>query len=105
MAVENAPEGTFRFGLEKEPSMYKVISRGWLNAQNRTCLWSKEKIEPNQYYHYEIEMVPTDHTLQKGHNLAFILYGTDAEQTQRPETVTTITLNTDTLKVEVPFLK
>lgn len=105
VAVENAPEGTFRFGLEKEPSMYKVISRGWLNAQNRTCLWSKEKIEPNQYYHYEIEMVPTDHTLQKGHNLAFILYGTDAEQTQRPGTVTTITLNTDTLKVEVPFLK
>lgn len=96
--------GTFRFGLEAEPSKYKVISRTSLNAQNRTCLWSKERIEPGEFYHYELEMVPTDYTLKKGHGLGFILYGIDAQQTQRPDTVTEITVKTDTLDVKVPLI-
>lgn len=103
--VEGSDDGTFRFGLEAEPSKYKVISRGWLNAQNRSCLWSKENITPGEFYQYKIDMVPTDHTLKKGHRLAFILYGIDAQETQRPDTVTRITVKTDSLEVLVPFSK
>lgn len=98
-------DGTFRFGLEAEPSKYKVISRTSLNAQNRTCLWSKEEIEPGRFYHYELDMVPTDHTLKKGHKLAFILYGIDAQQTQRPDTVTEIIVKAESIDVKVPFVK
>lgn len=102
---EGKEEGTFRFGLEETPSKYKVISRGWLNAQNRSCLWSKEEIAPGRSYKYEIDMVPTDHTLAPGHRLALIIYGIDAQQTQRPETVTEITVDTDKTEVLVPFVK
>lgn len=48
-------DGTYSFGVEEEPSPYKVISRGWLNAQNRSCLWRKERIVPGEMYHYEID--------------------------------------------------
>ena len=99
------PDGTYTFGLEKEPSAYKVISRGWLNAQNRSCLWSKEKIVPGEFCHYEIDMVPTDHVLASGHKLALILYGIDAEETQRPDTVTNITVDTASIRAAVPILR
>ncbi|MDD6816235.1 MAG: CocE/NonD family hydrolase, partial [Firmicutes bacterium] len=95
----------FRFGLEETPSKYKVISRGHLNAQNRTCLWSKEEIRPGQYYHYAFDMVPTDHTLKKGHKLGLILYGIDAEQTLRPDTVTKITVKPESIDVKVPVVR
>lgn len=102
--VEAAPEGTFRFRLEEAPSAFKVISRGWLNAQNRSCLYAKERIEPGQFYHYQLQMVPTDHSLPKGHQLGFLLYGIDAQQTQRPDTVTRITVDLDSLKIQVPIV-
>ena len=103
--VEGCDDGTFRFGLEESPSEYKVISRGWLNAQNRTCLWSKEEIKPGETYGYEIKMVPTDHTLMPGHKLALIIYGIDAQQTQRPETVTNITIKGGSVAVKIPLSK
>lgn len=98
-------DGQFAFGVEKEPSAYRVISRGWLNAQNRSCLWSKEEIRPGQFYSYAFDMVPTDYTIRQGHKLALIVYGIDAEATQRPATVTKITLKEDTLRVSVPLVR
>lgn len=98
-------DGTYTFGIEKEPSPYKVISRGWLNAQNRSCLWSKEEIVPDKFYHYEINMVPTDHVLASGHSLALILYGIDAEETQRPETVTRITIQSESIRAMIPLIR
>lgn len=96
-------DGTFTFGVEAEPSRYKVITRGWLNAQNRTALWSKERIEPGQFYHYEIELVPTDHTLASGHQLALIIYGSDVQETQRPNTVTRVSVRLDSVQAQIPF--
>lgn len=96
-------DGTYSFGVEEEPSPYKVISRGWLNAQNRSFLWRKERIVPGEMYHYEINMVPTDYVLEPGHELALILYGIDAEATQRPDTVTSIEIDTAHLQAVVPM--
>ena len=96
-------DGTYSFGVEEVPSPYKVISRGWLNAQNRSCLWRKERIVPGETYHYEIDMVPTDYVLEPGHELALILYGIDAEATPRPDTVTRIEIDTAHLQAVVPM--
>lgn len=98
-------DGTYSFGVEEAPSPYKVISRGWLNAQNRSCLWRKERIVPGEMYHYEIDMVPTDYVLEPGHELALILYGIDAEATRRPDTVTRIEFDTAHLQAGVPMGK
>lgn len=96
-------DGTFTFGVEAEPSRYKVISRGWLNAQNRTALWCKERIEPGAFYHYDLEMIPTDYTLAPGHQLALILYGSDVQQTLRPDTVTKVNVRLNSIEAQVPF--
>lgn len=98
-------DGTYRFGLESEPSEFKVISRGWLNAQNRSTIWSKETLNIGETYSYSFDMVPTDYTIKAGHKLALILYGIDAQETQRPDTVTNITIDLASLDVKVPFVK
>lgn len=96
-------DGEFTFGVEETPSEYKVITRGWLNPQNRNSIWSKESVEEGKFYSYQFDMVPTDHTIKAGHKLALILYGIDAEATQRPDAITNITIKQDTLKVLVPI--
>ena len=50
-------------------------------------------------------MVPTDHTLMPGHKLALIIYGIDAQQTQRPETVTNITVKGGSVAAKIPLSK
>ena len=97
-------DGTFTFGYEKEPSPFKVISRGWMNVQNRTSLWSKEEIRPGEFYSYDFDMVPTDHTIKSGHKLALIIYGIDAEETMRQERVTNVTIKQETINVTVPLI-
>ncbi len=93
----------FTFGVEAEPSKYKVITRGWLNAQNRTEIWSKETIKEGVFYHYSFQMVPTDYIVKEGHKIALIIYGIDAEATQRPKTITEITVKQDTIDVICPI--
>lgn len=98
------PDGAFSFGREVEPSPYKIISRGWLNAQNRTNSYCKEAIEKHQYHTYTIPMIATDHTIQAGHKLALILYGIDPDYTQRPQTTTHITVKEASISATIPLV-
>ena len=95
----------FLFGTEDEPSEYKIITRGWLNAQNRDNNWSKKEIISGKLYDYEIEMVGTDHTLPAGHQLELILYGSDADFTLRPSVKTCITYEKNSIKCVIPVIK
>lgn len=94
----------FSFKIEDEPSQYKIITRGWMNAQNRESIISKSEIAPGKRYTYSFEMVPTDYSLKRGHKLALILYGIDAEATQRPDMVTEITIYNESIDFEIPVI-
>lgn len=96
-------QGEFSFKLEEEPSEFRVITRGWLNAQNRSSLWNKEEIKKGEYYEYNFAFVPTDYTIKKGHKLGLIIYGIDAEATQRPDTVTQITIKQESIELNCPL--
>ena len=93
-----------RFQTEETPSPYRVITRGWLNAQNRVCDWRKEEVAPGTFYDFSFDMIPEDYTVRPGHRLALILYGTDAECTQRGAVKTTVLVDQSTLRVDIPGL-
>ena len=92
-----------RFRLEEKPSAFKVISRGWMNAQNRRSHYCKDTIEPGVIYDYQFSMVPMDHTVRAGRRLCLVLYGTDVEATQRPFAVTELSVEQDSVRVAVPM--
>lgn len=93
---------SFRFKMEQKPSAYSVITRGWMNAQNRNNNYSKEEIDPQSWYIYSFEFVSNDYTIAPGHTLALILYGMDVDQTQLPWVSTTIEVDTSSIVVECP---
>lgn len=91
----------FSFRTEKTP--YRVITRGWINPQNRSTLFCKEKIEKDVYYTYRIPFVPTDYILREHHTLGLVIYGTDPEATQRPYHTTNIRIREDSIRCVCPF--
>ncbi|MEG0306442.1 MAG: Xaa-Pro dipeptidyl-peptidase [Clostridium sp.] len=101
----NTPKSDVKkFAFEEKPSKYRVISRGWMNAQNRKCVWNKEEIEVGTFYDYSFKMIPMDYTVKPGHRLGVILYGTDTQATQRPFIKTEVKIKSKSISVEIPFV-
>ena len=94
---------SFTFKEEQEESDYYVITRGWMNAQNRTNNFSKEAIDPETWYSYSFEFVSNDYTIRKGNTLSLILYGMDVDQTQLPYQKTKIEIDTESILLECPI--
>lgn len=94
---------SFTFKEEQEESDYYVITRGWMNAQNRTNNYSKEAIDPETWYSYSFEFVSNDYTIRKGNTLSLILYGMDVDQTQLPYQKTKIEIDTASILLECPI--
>lgn len=102
----NTPKANIkRFSIEETPSSYRVISRGWINAQNRTCNWKKEKLEEEKYYEYNFSMIPMDYTVKPGHRIGVIIYGSDVEFTQRQHRKTKVMVKRDSIDVELKILR
>ena len=93
------------FVMESEPSTFKVISRGWMDAQNRVAPYRVDPIKPGTEYTFTVDMQPMDYTVKAGHKLGLILYSTDAEYTMRPLTTTHFTVNVAETFLEIPVAK
>ena len=72
--------------LPFNPSAQRVITKGYLNLQNRTNLLTIEKIQPNEWMDFKLEFQPTIYKLKEGDTLRLVLYTTDFEITIRDNT-------------------
>lgn len=72
--------------LPFNPSAQRVITKGYLNLQNRANLLTIEEIQPNEWMDFKLELQPTIYKLKKGDTLRLILYTTDFEITIRDNT-------------------
>ncbi|MTB63579.1 Xaa-Pro dipeptidyl-peptidase [Streptococcus sp. zg-86] len=64
-------------------SPYRVVSKGYLNLQNRTDLLTIEKVPADEWLDIEWELQPTIYKFSKGSTLRLVLYTTDFECTIR----------------------
>ena len=72
--------------LPFNPSAQRVITKGYLNLQNRTNLLMIEEIQPNEWMEFKLELQPTIYKLKEGDTLRLVLYTTDFEITIRDNT-------------------
>lgn len=93
------------YEFKKVHASYGVITRGWMNAQNRENDYCKQELKINAYYTYTLDLIPLDYMVRKGHRLALILYGMDAQCTQIPLTECTVTVKQDSIHCMVPIEK
>ncbi|MCY7097115.1 Xaa-Pro dipeptidyl-peptidase [Streptococcus oralis] len=72
--------------LPFNPSAQRVITKGYLNLQNRTNLLTIEEIQPNEWMDFKLDLQPTIYKLKEGDTLRLVLYTTDFEITIRDNT-------------------
>lgn len=88
--------------LPFNPSPQRVISKGYLNLQNRTNLLTIEEIQPNEWMDFKLELQPTIYKLKEGDTLRLVLYTTDFEITIRDNTDYHLTIDLAQSTITIP---
>ncbi|MCY7102097.1 Xaa-Pro dipeptidyl-peptidase [Streptococcus oralis] len=84
------------------PSAQRVITKGYLNLQNRSDLLKIENIQPNEWMDFKLELQPTIYKLKKGDTLRLVLYTTDFEITIRDNTDYHLTVDLTQSSITIP---
>ena len=88
--------------LPFNPSAQRVLTKGYLNLQNRTNLLTVEEIQPNKWMDFKLELQPTIYKLKKGDTLRLVLYTTDFEITVRDNTDYHLTVDLTQSSITIP---
>ena len=91
--------------LPFNPSAQRVITKGYLNLQNRTNLLTIEEIQPNEWMDFKLELQPTIYKLKEGDSLRLVLYTTDFEITIRDNTDYHLTVDLEQSSLILPCQK
>ncbi|CIW12834.1 x-prolyl-dipeptidyl aminopeptidase [Streptococcus pneumoniae] len=68
------------------PEAQRVVTKGYLNLQNRNDLLLVEDITADEWMDVQFELQPTIYKLKEGDTLRLVLYTTDFEITIRDNT-------------------
>ena len=80
----------------------RVISKGYLNLQNRHDLLEVEDVTPGEWMECDFDLQPTIYKLEKGATLRLVLYTTDFEITVRDQTDYQLTIDLAQSSLHLP---
>ena len=80
----------------------RVITKGYLNLQNRHDLLQVEPVTPGEWMGFDFELQPTIYKLEKGTTLRLVLYTTDFEITVRDQTDYQLTIDLANSSLTLP---
>lgn len=83
----------------------RVITKGYLNLQNRHDLLKIEEVKPDEWMEFQFELQPTIYKLKEGDTVRLVLYTTDFEITVRDNTDYHLTIDLAQSSLEIPFQK
>lgn len=83
----------------------RVITKGYLNLQNRHDLLKIEEVKPEEWMEFQFELQPTIYKLQKDDTIRLVLYTTDFEITIRDNTDYHLTVDLAKSSLEIPYQK
>ena len=91
------------FELPYSQSAQRVITKGYLNLQNRDGLLDIKEVTPNEWMEFQLDLQPTIYKLQKGDTLRLVLYTTDFEITIRDNSDYHLTVDLEHSSLSIPF--
>ena len=91
--------------LPFSPNAQRVITKGYLNLQNRHDLLKIEEVKPDEWMEFQFELQPTIYKLKEGDTLRLVLYTTDFEITIRDNTNYQLTVDLAQSSLEIPNQK
>ena len=81
---------------------HRVITKGFLNLQNRNDLLTVEEVTPDQWLEFSFELQPTIYKMKTGDTLRLVLYITDFEHTVRDNTDYHLIIDLANSSLDVP---
>ena len=94
--LENLNELPFRENTQR------VVTKGYLNLQNRNDLLLVEDITADEWMDIQFELQPTIYKLKEGDTLRLVLYTTDFEITIRDNTAYQLTVDLEQSSIILP---
>lgn len=91
--------------LPFSPNAQRVITKGYLNLQNRHDLLKIEEVKPDEWMEFQFELQPTIYKLKKDDTIRLVLYTTDFEITIRDNTDYQLTVDLSQSSLEIPYQK
>ena len=88
--------------LPSKEAGQRVISKGYLNLQNRHDLLEVEAVTPGEWMEFDFDLQPTIYKLEKGATLRLVLYTTDFEITVRDQTDYQLTIDLAQSSLHLP---
>ena len=89
--------------LPFSPNAQRVITKGYLNLQNRHDLLKIEEVKTDEWMEFQFELQPTIYKLKEGDTVRLVLYTTDFEITVRDNTDYHLTVDLAQSNLEIPF--
>jgi X-Pro dipeptidyl-peptidase len=86
------------------PDGAAMVTRGWLDPQNRTSLSRSTPIKRRHEYRFRWDLQPDDHVFQAGHRIGLVVVSTDHDHTIRPLPGTRLTLDPDGSEMTLPIV-
>ncbi|MFB8275468.1 Xaa-Pro dipeptidyl-peptidase [Nocardia colli] len=93
LLVDRSPDGSSR-----------IVTRGWVDPQNRESLSKTSPITPGKEYAVNLSMQPHDYLLARGHKLGVVVLSSDNEFTLRPKPGPGFGVNLAETKVSFPVV-
>jgi X-Pro dipeptidyl-peptidase C-terminal non-catalytic domain len=81
-----------------------ILSRGWLDPENRDSDRVSKPIVPGTFYDLRFDLQPKDIVIPAGRRLAVMILSSDNEHTLRPAPGTQLTLDTAASSVQLPIV-
>ena len=81
-----------------------ILTRGWIDPENRTDDWTTEAVTPGVFYRLRFDLQPKDVVVPAGRRLGLMVLSSDREFTVRPAPGTQVTLDVPGSAVSIPVV-
>jgi predicted acyl esterase len=81
-----------------------ILTRGWIDPQNRSSDWRTKKVTPGVFYRLEFDLQPKDVVVPAGRRLGLMVISSDREFTVRPAPGTRVTLDVAGSRLSLPVV-
>ena len=92
------------YGPEGSTEAPVMVTRGWLDPQNRTSISRSQAIRRGEEYELRWDLQPDDYVFPAGHRIGLVVVSTDHDYTIRPAPGTRLTLDPGDSRISLPVV-
>jgi X-Pro dipeptidyl-peptidase len=105
MSIDNRDDANLTAVLvDYGPGAPEMVTRGWLDPQNRDSLTHSKPITQGHEYGLRWDLQPDDHVFAAGHRIGLVVVSTDHDYTLRPAPGTQLTLDPRGSRLRLPVV-